>query len=70
MKTLVSIFRHPAADINIVFQECLKICKEELNIKFIPVDKQNLRVIQSRLEIISKILTEVPKIEKKKIDYG
>jgi hypothetical protein len=38
-------------------------------VKFIPVDKQNPRLIQSRLEIIAKILTDLPKIEKKKVDY-
>lgn len=40
-----------------------------MNIKFIPVDKQSPRLIQSRIEIITKILTDLPKIEKKKIDY-
>ena len=33
------------------------------------MDKQNPRLIESRLEIISKILTDLPKVDKKKIDY-
>ena len=49
LKQLITIFKHPVADINIAINECLKLCREELNIKFIPVDKQNPRLIMSRL---------------------
>jgi vacuolar-type H+-ATPase subunit B/Vma2 len=69
LKTMMAIFNHPVADINIAINECLKICREELNLKFVPVDKLNPRIVESRLEIIAKILTDLPKEKTKKISY-
>lgn len=69
LKTLIAIFKHPASDINIAINESLRVCKEELNVKFIPIDKQNPRIVESRLEIICKILTDLPKDKIKKIPY-
>ena len=51
LKHLITVFKHPAADLGIAISECLKICREELNLKFIPVDKQNPRLILSRIEV-------------------
>lgn len=69
LKTMIAIFNHPVADIQIVVNECLKVCKEELNVKFIPVEKQNPRIVESRLEIISKILEDLPKAKTQKITF-
>jgi hypothetical protein len=51
LKQLITIFKHPVADLSIAINECLKICREELNVKFVPVDKQNPRIVISRLEV-------------------
>jgi hypothetical protein len=51
LKHLITVFKHPVADLHIVINECLKICKQELNLKFIPVDKQNPRLLLSRIEV-------------------
>jgi hypothetical protein len=51
LKQLITIFKHPVADLNIAVSECLKVCREDLNLKFIPVDKQNPRIVISRLEV-------------------
>ena len=48
---LITVFKHPVADLHIATNECLKMCREELSIKFVPVDKQNPRLILSRLEV-------------------
>ena len=51
LKHLITVFKHPVADLHIAVNECLKICKEELNLKFIPIEKQNPRLVISRLEV-------------------
>ena len=51
LKQLITIFRHPAADLTVAVNECLKVCREELNVRFVPVDKQNPRIVLSRLEV-------------------
>ena len=51
LKQLIAIFKHPAADLHIAVNECLKMGKEELNPKFTPVDKQNPRLVISRIEV-------------------
>lgn len=51
LKQLITVFRHPVADLNIAINECLKVAREELNLKFTPVDKQNPRIVVSRLEV-------------------
>lgn len=52
LKHLITVFKHPVADLHIVINECLKVCKEELNLKFVPVDKQNPRIILSRIDVL------------------
>lgn len=69
LKTVIAIFMHPVADISIVVNECLKVCKEELNTKFVPVEKQNPRIIESRLEIVCKLISDLPKEKTKKIAF-
>ena len=51
LKQLITVFKHPAADMHIAVNEALRVCKEELNLKFVPVDKQNPRIVLSRLEV-------------------
>jgi hypothetical protein len=69
LKQLITIFKHPVADLSIAVNECLRICREELNLKFVPVDKQNPRLIMSRLEIIGKLMEHF-KFEKRKVDFN
>ena len=51
LKQLINIFKHPAVDLHIAVNEALRVCREELNLKFIPVEKQNPRIVISRLEV-------------------
>ena len=60
LHTLLSVYKHPAAKLNILMEGCLQLCRMDPNFPslFVPVDKQQWRFILSRLEIILQIIEE------------
>lgn len=60
LHTLLSVFKHPAAKLGTLVSCCLELCKMDPNFPslFVPVDKQQWRLILSRLEIVLQIIEE------------
>lgn len=60
LHTLLSVFKHPAAKLGTLMSCCLELCKMDPNFPslFVPVDKQQWRLILSRLEIVLQIIEE------------
>lgn len=60
LHTLLSVFKHPAAKLGTLISSCLELCKMDPNFPslFVPVDKQQWRLILSRLEIVLQVIEE------------
>ncbi|CAD8106995.1 unnamed protein product [Paramecium primaurelia] len=60
LHTLLSIYRHPAANLGMLVSCCFDKMVMDPNFPtlFVPPDKQPTRIIQARLEIVSNVLQE------------
>lgn len=55
----MSIFNHPAADINILIKDVLKDFKEDQMGKVVPPEKHQARLVNARLEICLRMLEKI-----------
>jgi centrosomal protein CEP104 len=60
MHTLISIFKHPAAKIGNLVDSTIDIGRMDPNFPslFVPVDKQQMRIVLARLEILLQLVQE------------
>ncbi|KAL4438288.1 hypothetical protein ABPG74_009711 [Tetrahymena malaccensis] len=60
LHTLLSIYRHPVAEVGQLINSCLEICIENPNFSslYVPPQKQPHRIMMARLEIILNVLQE------------
>jgi centrosomal protein CEP104 len=65
LDTLISIFNHPAADVNILIKDIVKTFREDPLGKNQPADKQPARLVLARTEVAIKALESLP-IDKSK----
>lgn len=63
LETLISVFNHPAADLQTLYKEILKIFREDVLGKNLPADKQTARIVSARMEICLKALEKIPVAE-------
>lgn len=58
--TLVGVFNHPALSMGMLVEEVMKVakCNEQYKKLFVPISKQQPRIILSRLEVFLQILQE------------
>lgn len=60
MHTLISIFKHPAAKVGHLVDSTIDIGRMDPNFPslFVPVDKQQMRIVLARLEILLQLVQE------------